>query len=94
MIGARTNTTSAITWGYDPFISSKSQYGAYYAVIESIAKLVAVGVDYKKIRLSFQEYFEKLGTDPKKWSKPFLALLGAFDAQEHLRLQRLVVKIP
>ncbi|MGF6907192.1 phosphoribosylformylglycinamidine synthase [Fusobacterium sp. PH5-44] len=78
-----TNTASAITWGFNPTISSWSQYhGAEYAVIESLAKLVAIGCDYKKARLSFQEYFQKLGKDSKVWSKPFLALLGTLTAQK------------
>src|SRR5690606_3320727 len=61
-------------------------HGAVYAVIESIAKIVAMGGDYKNIRLSLQEYFEKLGKDPEKWGKPFSALLGAFYAQMNLKI--------
>ncbi len=73
-----TDTVSAITWGFDPAISSWSPYhGSAYAVIDSIAKLVAAGFDFKRIRLSFQEYFRKLGRDPKNWGLPFAALLGA-----------------
>ena len=83
VLDKNTNTASAITWGFNPYISEWSTYhGAIYAVVESLAKLVAAGVDYKTARLSFQEYFEKLGKDSYKWSKPFLALLGAMKAQK------------
>lgn len=82
-----TKTVSAITWGFNPYISEWSTYhGAIYAVVESLTKLVAAGVDYKKVRLSFQEYFEKLGKDPIKWSKPFLALLGAIKVQKEFEI--------
>jgi len=78
-----TNTASAITWGYNPTVSTWSPYhGGAYAVVESLAKLVSVGVDYRKARLSFQEYFQKLGKDAKNWGKPFAALLGTLEAQE------------
>ena len=83
VLDKNTNTASAITWGFNPYISEWSTYhGAIYAVVESLAKLVAAGVDYKTARLSFQEYFEKLGKDSYKWSKPFLALLGAMKVQK------------
>ena len=83
VLDKNTDTASAITWGFNPYISEWSTYhGAIYAIVESLAKLVATGVDYKKARLSFQEYFEKLGKDEYKWSKPFLALLGAMKAQK------------
>ena len=83
VLDKNTNTASAITWGFNPYISEWSTYhGAIYAVVESLAKLVTAGVDYKTARLSFQEYFEKLGKDSYKWSKPFLALLGAMKAQK------------
>lgn len=82
-----TSTCSAMSWGYNPFISEKSPYhGAYLAVAESAAKLVATGAGSEKIYLTFQEYFEKLGSDPKKWGKPFAALLGAFKAQTDLSI--------
>lgn len=82
-----TKTVSAITYGFNPFISEWSQYhGAMYAVADSLAKMVAAGVDYKKVRLSFQEYFEKLGKDSKKWGKPFLALLGAMRVQKDFEI--------
>ena len=83
VLDKNTDTASAITWGFNPYISEWSTYhGAIYAVVESLAKLVAAGVDYKTARLSFQEYFEKLGKDSYKWSKPFLALLGAMKVQK------------
>ncbi|MGL4211057.1 MAG: phosphoribosylformylglycinamidine synthase subunit PurQ, partial [Cetobacterium somerae] len=77
-----TNTCSIMTYGYNPLISEYSPYlGAQYAVIESLAKIVALGGSYKKARLSFQEYFEKLGKDSTRWGKPFAALLGGIEAQ-------------
>ncbi|MDR2122270.1 MAG: phosphoribosylformylglycinamidine synthase [Flavobacteriaceae bacterium] len=77
-----TSAVSAVTWGYSPEISQKSPlHGGAYAVVESVAKMAALGIDYKKIRFSFQEYFEKLGTDPVKWGKPLSALLGTVQAQ-------------
>ena len=77
-----TKTCSIISYGYNPNVSEYSPYlGAQYAVIESLARIVAVGGDYKKARLSFQEYFEKLGSDPVRWGKPFMALLGSIEAQ-------------
>ena len=78
VISGDTNTGTIMSYGYNPYISKWSPFhGAIYAVIESIAKIVAAGGDYSKIRLSFQEYFEKLGKDPYKWGKPLSALLGA-----------------
>ena len=72
-----------MSYGFDPYLSSWSPYhGAVYAVLESVAKIVAAGGDFRKIRLTFQEYFEKLGTDPKRWGKPFAALLGSYNAQK------------
>jgi phosphoribosylformylglycinamidine synthase len=77
LLEGTTDTASAITWGYNPLITKWSPYhGGAYAVVESLAKIVAVGGDYRGVRLSFQEYFEKLGDNPKKWGKPFAALLG------------------
>jgi len=82
-----TDTCSILTFGYNPFISECSPFhGAQYAIIESIAKLVAVGGDYRKIRFTFQEYFEKLGKDAEKWGKPFAALLGAITVQNFFHL--------
>ena len=75
-------TVSLAAWGFDAEISSQnSLIGAADAVVESVAKIVAMGGDYRKIRLSFQEYFEKLGQNPEKWGKPLASLLGAYDAQ-------------
>lgn len=77
-----TTTGTVMTYGYDPLIGKWSPFhGAVYAIIDALAKVVALGGDYKRVRLTLQEYFEKLGTDRKKWGKPFSALLGAFWAQ-------------
>nr|MBS9779381.1 phosphoribosylformylglycinamidine synthase [Moraxellaceae bacterium] len=82
-----TDTVSAIAWGCNPDLLSWSPYhGASFAVADSLAKLVCAGIDYKKARLSFQEYFQKLGTDSVAWSKPFLALLGAIKAQNDFQV--------
>ncbi len=82
---AHTNLASYMSWGYNPDISSASPYhGAYLAVVESAAKLVATGAEYKDVYLTFQEYFEKPGRDPKRWGKPLAALLGAYKAQMEL----------
>lgn len=80
-------TVSLASWGYDAEISSdNSMIGAANAVVESVAKIVAMGGRYQNIRLSFQEYFEKLGNNPQKWGKPLASLLGAYDAQMNLEL--------
>ncbi len=80
-----TNDCSLMAWGYNPFITTASPYhGAYLAVIESVCKLVATGAEFKDVYLTFQEYFEKLGKDSKRWGKPLSALLGAFKAQMEL----------
>jgi len=77
-----TNTCSVMSWGYNPYITEKSPYhGAYLAVVESVAKLVATGAPLDDCYLTFQEYFKKPGTDPKRWGQPLSALLGAFSAQ-------------
>jgi phosphoribosylformylglycinamidine synthase len=82
-----TNTCSLMTYGFDPYLSKESPYhGAMYAVIHSIAKIVAMGGDYKNIRLSFQEYYEKLNKEPERWGKPLSALLGAFKVQHELKI--------
>ncbi len=76
------DTVSMMSFGFDPYLSSWSPYhGAVYAVTESIAKIVASGGDYRKIRFTFQEYFRRMTEDPKRWSQPFAALLGAYSAQ-------------
>lgn len=80
-------TVSLASWGFDADISAQnSLIGAANAVVESVAKIVAMGGDYKNIRLSFQEYFEKLGNQPEKWGKPLASLLGAYDAQMNFEL--------
>ncbi len=77
-----TNTATIMAHGYDPIISEKSPFhGAVYAVVEALAKITACGGDYTRTRLSFQEYFERLGQDPQKWGQPVSGLLGAFYAQ-------------
>ena len=82
VLHGRTETVTMMSYGYDPYLSSWSPYhGAVYAVVESVAKIVAAGGDYSKIRFTFQEYFERLGVDPKRWGVPFAALLGAYNAQ-------------
>jgi len=75
-------TCSLMAWGYNPFIAEQSPYhGAYLAVVESVSKLLAAGARCEEVYLTFQEYFEKLGSDPGRWGKPLAALLGAFEAQ-------------
>ncbi|HHT50907.1 MAG TPA: phosphoribosylformylglycinamidine synthase [Eubacteriaceae bacterium] len=87
VLNGETNTCSIMTCGYDPFLFDWSTFhGGYYSVIASIAKVVALGGDYKNIRLTFQEYFEKLENNPYKWAKPFTALLGAFMVQKQLNI--------
>jgi phosphoribosylformylglycinamidine synthase len=82
VIDGNTTTCTIMTHGFDPYLSKWSPYhGAQYAVIHSLAKIVAMGGDYKKARLTLQEYFEKLNKNEVKWGKPFSALLGAFKAQ-------------
>ena len=78
----KTETVTMMSYGFDPYLSSWSPYhGAAYAVTESVARIVATGGDYKKIRFTFQEYFRRMTEDPKRWSQPFSALLGAYAAQ-------------
>ncbi|MGN0346947.1 MAG: phosphoribosylformylglycinamidine synthase [Lachnospiraceae bacterium] len=83
MLGCKkTDTVTMMSYGFDPYLSSWSPYhGAIYAVMESMAKIVAAGGDYKKIHFTFQEYFKRMTEDPTRWSQPFTALLGAYDAQ-------------
>lgn len=76
------DTVTMMSYGFDPYLSSWSPYhGAIYAVTESMAKIVACGGDYSKIRFTFQEYFRRMTEDPERWSQPFAALLGAYKAQ-------------
>lgn len=85
VLEGETNTATVMTYGYNPRIAKWSPFhGAVYAVVEALAKVTSVGGDYRKVRLTFQEYFERLGVDPKKWGKPFSALLGAYYAQMKL----------
>ena len=80
-----TDDCSFMSFGYNPFITEQSPYhGAYLAVIESVCKLIASGASFEDTYLTFQEYFERLGKDPKRWGKPLAALLGAFKAQMNL----------
>ena len=80
---AETDVASMVGYGYNPFVAKQSTFhGGAYAVIESIAKVVAAGGNYKNIRFTFQEYFERLGKDSKKWGRPLSALLGAFHIQK------------
>ena len=81
-VDGETNTCSGMAWGFNPYLMSADQYrGAQMAVIESVTKLVASGFRYEDAYLTFQEYFERLGTAPERWGKPLAALLGALDAQ-------------
>ena len=76
------DTVTMMSYGFDPYLSTWSPYhGAIYAVTESVAKIVASGGDYSKIRFTFQEYFRRMTEDPHRWSQPFAALLGAYNAQ-------------
>ncbi len=80
-----TDDCSFMAFGYDPFVTEQSPYhGAYLAVVESVAKLIASGAEFSDVYLTFQEYFEKLGNDASRWGKPLAALLGAFKAQMEL----------
>ncbi len=82
VLNGKTDAVSMMSYGFDPYVSSWSPYhGAIYAVVESVAKIVAAGGDYRKIRFTFQEYFRRMTQDPKRWSQPFAALLGAYEAQ-------------
>ncbi|HBA64300.1 MAG TPA: phosphoribosylformylglycinamidine synthase, partial [Lachnospiraceae bacterium] len=82
VLKGKCDTVTMMSFGFDPYVSSWSPYhGAVYAVTESMAKIVANGGDYSKIRFTFQEYFRRMTEDPKRWSQPFAALLGAYKAQ-------------
>ena len=82
VLNAKCDTVTMMSYGFDPNLSSWSPYhGAVYAVLSSVAKIVANGGDYKKIRFTFQEYFKRMTEDPSRWGAPFSALLGAYDAQ-------------
>ncbi len=82
VLTGKCDTVTMMSYGFDPYVSSWSPYhGAVYAVVESVAKIVAGGGDYSKIRFTFQEYFRRMTAEPSRWSQPFAALLGAYDAQ-------------
>ena len=82
VLEGKTDTVTMMSYGFDPYLSSWSPYhGAVYAVVSSVAKIVAAGGDYQKIRFTFQEYFRRMTEDATRWSQPFSALLGAYNAQ-------------
>lgn len=82
VLKGKTDTVTMMAYGFDPYLSSWSPYhGAIYAVVESMARIVAAGGDFSGIRFTFQEYFRRMTQDPERWSQPFAALLGAYDAQ-------------
>ena len=87
VLKGKTDTITMMSYGFDPYLSSWSPYhGSVYAVVTSAAKIAAAGGDVSKIRLTFQEYFKRLGTDPYRWGQPLAALLGAYDVQIGLGL--------
>lgn len=87
VLQGKCDTVTMMSYGFDPYISSWSPYhGSIYAIISSVAKIVASGGDYSKIRFTFQEYFKRLGKDSKRWGEPLAALLGAYNAQMNLGL--------
>ena len=82
VLDGKCDTVTMMSYGMDPYLTSWSPYhGAEYAVLTSVAKIVAAGGDYKKIRFTFQEYFKRMTEDSKRWGEPMAALLGAYDAQ-------------
>ncbi|SHN49282.1 phosphoribosylformylglycinamidine synthase [Butyrivibrio hungatei DSM 14810] len=82
VLSGKTDTVTMMSYGFDPYLSSWSPYhGAAYAVTESVSRIVASGGDYKNLHFTFQEYFKRMTEDPQRWSQPFTALLGAFEAQ-------------
>ncbi|MCR5155894.1 MAG: phosphoribosylformylglycinamidine synthase, partial [Butyrivibrio sp.] len=82
VLSGKTDTVTMMSYGFDPFLSSWSPYhGAAYAVTESVARIVASGGDYRNLHFTFQEYFKRMTEDPTRWSQPFTALLGAYEAQ-------------
>ncbi|MGN0704476.1 MAG: phosphoribosylformylglycinamidine synthase [Lentihominibacter sp.] len=87
VVNGETETATIMAYGFDPQLAVKSPFhSALYAVVDSVAKIAAMGGDYTKIRLTFQEYFEKLGTNPARWGKPMAALLGALRVQKELEI--------
>ena len=82
VLDGETDAVTMMSYGFDPYVSSWSPYhGAIYAVTESLSKIVAAGGDYSKVRFTFQEYFRRMSEEPERWSQPFAALLGAYEAQ-------------
>ena len=82
VLKGKCDTVTMMSYGFDPYLSSWSPYhGAVYAVLESISRIVTAGGDFSKIRMTYQEYFRRMNEDPKRWSQPFAALLGAYNAQ-------------
>ena len=82
VLSGKTETVTMMSYGFDPYLSSWSPYhGAIYAVVESLSKIVAAGGDYRTVRFTFQESFRRMTEDATRWSQPFAALLGAYDAQ-------------
>lgn len=87
VLSGKCDTVTMMSYGIDPYLASWSPFhGSVYAVVSSVAKIVATGGDYSKIRFTFQEYFRRLGEDPERWGEPMAALLGAYDAQVKLGL--------
>lgn len=87
VLKGETDTVTMMSYGFDPYLSSWSPYhGSVYAVLASVAKIVAAGGDYKKIHFTFQEYFKRMTEDDKRWGEPFAALLGAYEAQMGFKL--------
>ncbi len=82
VLKGKCDTVTMMSYGFDPYLSSWSPYhGSVYAVLESLSRIVTAGGDYKKVRFTFQEYFRRMSENPKRWSQPFAALLGAYNAQ-------------
>lgn len=82
VLEGKCDAVTMMSYGFDPYLSSWSPYhGAIYAVLTSVAKIAAAGGDYRKIRFTFQEYFRRMSSEPTRWSQPFAALLGAYNAQ-------------
>ena len=87
VLDGETTTGTAMSYGYNPQLSRWSPFhGAVFAIVEAVSKIVAAGGNHHRVRLTLQEYFEKIGSDPEKWGKPFAALLGAYWAQTHLKI--------
>ncbi len=87
VLEGKCDTVTMMSYGYDPFLTAWSPFhGAMYAVIESVAKIIAAGGDFEKIYFTYQEYFKRMSEDPKFWGEPLAALLGAYEAQKKLGL--------